>query len=235
MVRAASAYVLSRFPEHAPQFGPSIRSAAEIEPVSLARAGMLWCLGSLRDGSQENLTLLDASLGSADLRQAVAAASALYRIKGSLWPSTLPLYQQLAAATWFAEGFLAGVPWGFAAADPMEEVTAELDPDPAGATRSLLGLMSQADDLGSAYSSIMHDLLAMNFPDGNWRKCARLTDIQQEVIRRLVETPAVWEDSPGTFFFLFPDCRSNLSKLSRSDVQKARESMQESLRRAGRH
>jgi hypothetical protein len=107
MVRAAAAFVLSRFPEQVSILGPNIIAAARRETNALAKAALLWCIGKIRDHSSEAWSLLSVALReSADPRQAFAAAVAMFSIKGELQPEALSLYRQMAAATWFAQSYL---------------------------------------------------------------------------------------------------------------------------------
>src|SRR5262245_38197219 len=59
MVRAGAAHVLSRFPECVSELGPLLRQAARAEVDPLGLAGMLWCLGALKDASPEAVAILD--------------------------------------------------------------------------------------------------------------------------------------------------------------------------------
>jgi hypothetical protein len=54
---------------------------------------------------------------------------------------------------------------------------------------------TQAKEQSYVYTAIAHDLLQLNFPEGNWRKYTQLTNTQKEVLRRLVETDAAWKDT----------------------------------------
>ena len=235
MVRAGAAHVLSRFPEHSAEFGPLIRQTAVDEAQPLARAGMLWCLGALHDLSPETAALLDGVVREAtDLRQAYAAAIALYRIRGEPDRAALPAYREMAAATWFAEAFLAGVPWDFSGDVPLEPLFAEVEPDPAGATRTLVVFLKQANAQSDpyTYTAVVHDLLQLNFSGGNWRECTELTNTQKEVLCRLVESDAVWNDTKR-LWFLIPDGASRISQLTPSDIQAARDEMRLILGRSG--
>ena len=196
MVRAGAAYVLSRFPEHVADFAPFVRQAAQHERAPLARAGMLWCLGCLRDASPETAAMLDAIVRCPDPRQAFAAATALHRIAGQPPPAAAQLYRQLAAATWFAEEFLTGVPWDFNADPPVEELIEDVEPDAPAATKMLLDFLSCASDESEVYSSVMHDLVELNFPQGKWWLRRQLTDVQKQVLSCLADTQAVWSDTP---------------------------------------
>jgi hypothetical protein len=227
MVRAGAAHALSQFPEHAAEFGAFIRQAATDEIQSLALAGMFWCLGALQDPSPEATILLDGVVReSTDARQAFAAAIALYRIGGEPYGEALPVYRQMAAAAWFAEAFLAGVPWDFSGEVPLDALFAEVEPDPAGATRTMLMFLSQSNGQSEAYSyaAIVHDLLQLNFRGGNWRECAQPTKTQEEVLRRLVETGAAWNDVKR-LWFLIPNGATRISQLTPSDIRGAREEM----------
>jgi hypothetical protein len=233
MVRAGAAHVLSRFPEHAAEFGPLIRQTAKDEIEPLALAGMLWCLGALRDLAPEATALLDAVVReSTDPRQAFAAAIALYRIRGEPYSAAVPMYRQLAAATWFAEAFLTGVPWDWSAEVPIESSLADFEPDPVAATRTLMILLSET--YGQChpytYTTIVHDLLQLNFSGGKWRECTQLTNTQKEILRRLVQTNAAWKDAKR-LWFLIPDGATRISELTPPDIQQARDEMQSILGR----
>lgn len=109
MVRASALYVLSR---------PAIADAETLkvaleatrrEGDRLARAAMLWALGSFGDKGRPVLDLLEAEAqGAGDPRIRVGAALALYQLLGSYPPGAREICALMAAATWFAEAFLAG-------------------------------------------------------------------------------------------------------------------------------
>jgi hypothetical protein len=231
MVRAGAAHVLSQFPEQLSELGFVLRLAVKEEKHPLVLAGMLWCLGALRDDSPEAFAILDTAVrGSADPRQTFAASIALYRISGELHSAALPVYRQLAAATWFAESFLAGVPWDFSAEVPIEELLATVEPDPAGATRTLLMLLNQAHAQEDSYPAVVHDLLQLNFTEGNWRECGQLTSTQKEVLRCVVETEDAWKDT-RRLWFLIQDGARRISGLTPSDIQNVRDEMRALLGR----
>jgi hypothetical protein len=234
MVRAGSAYVLSRFPEHVTAFGPLLRQAAKREDDPHALAGVLWCLGAAGDDSPEAYSLLEAAVGaSSDVRQSFAAAIALYRITGKLEGPALPIYRQMAAATWFKDSYLVGVPWDVSIDLDMQEVLAEVKPDPLGATQTLLRLLRQgvAQYNASQLAGVAHDLLELNFPEGNWRVCGPLTDAQVEVLRCVVETDAAWQ-ATNHLFFLVPREAVKI-KVARTDIERARDEMRSVLSRFG--
>jgi hypothetical protein len=231
MVRAGAAHVLSQFPEQLSELGFALRQAVKEEEHPLVLAGMLWCLGALHDDSPEAFTILDTAVrGSADPRQTFAASIALYRISGEPHSAALPMYRQMAAATWFAEGFLAGVPWDFSAEVPLEELLATVEPDPTGATRTLLMLLNQARAQEDFYPAVLHDLLQLNFTEGNWRECTQPTNTQQEVLRRVVEAEDAWKDTKR-LWFLIQDGARRISRLTPSDMQNVRDEMRSILGR----
>jgi len=224
MVRAGAAYVMSRFPEHVLRLGPLLRQAAENEPDPLAHAGMRWCLGAIGDNSPESLVLLDTALESADPRQTFAAAIASYRVRGELHSSAMSVCRQMAAATWFAEAFLVGVPWDFSGEVSLEDLLSEIEPDPVAATRMLLTSLKEIDRQPDVYSAIAHDLLQLNFAEGNWRECRRPTSAQKEILQRLIETDAVWKDAKQ-LWFLIPGGAKVISQVGDSDIQRVRDKM----------
>ena len=226
MVRVGAAHVISQFPEQVSRFGVFLRLATKDERDELAQAGMIWCLGAVRDTSPEAQILLNRALASADPRQAFAAAVAWYRVRGELCEPALSICRQMAAATWFAEAFLAGVPWDFSAESAIEAPLAEIEPNAEAATRSLLTVLKHAGKQSEVYPSIVHDLLQLNFAAGNWRECARLTETQTEVLRSLVETKAAWQDAKR-LWFLAPDGAGGkrISEITASDIQKVRDEM----------
>ena len=189
---------------------------------------MLWCLGALRDPSPEASALLDAAVReSTDSRQAFAAAIALYQIRGEPYNAALPLYRQLAAATWFAESFLVGLPWDFSSELRREPLFTEVEPDPAAATRTLLLFLSKSNLQcdSHTYAAIVHDLLELNFSEGKWRECKQLTNTQEDVLRRLVDTETVWKD-PQQLWYLMPELPEHISQaLTPSDIQSVRNEM----------
>ncbi len=194
---------------------------------------MLWCLGSLRDPAPEATALLDAVVGmSTDPRQAFAAAIALYRIKGEPYTAAIPMYRQMAAARWFTEAFLMGVPWDFSGEVPLKRLLADVEPDAVGATRTLVRLLNQANGQCDSYTytAIVHDLLQLNFSGGNWRECTQLTNIQEDVLRRIVVTDAAWNDTKR-LWFLIPDGARRISELTPSDIQNVRDEMRSILDR----
>lgn len=198
---------------------------------------MLWSLGALGDSSSSVIALLDeAANDSDDPRQAFAAAIALYRISGKPHVGALHLYRQLAAATWFAEAFLAGVPWDFSAEVHvlMESLGAEFEPDPLGATQTLLACLTYtaANDEPFPLTEIVHDLLELNFPGGKWRECKQLTNCQAEILRRLVETDAAWSDTKRLWFLIADRTRSIL-ELEPSEIDDVRIEMRSILGRRG--
>jgi hypothetical protein len=238
MVRAGAAHVMSRFPECAAEFGSLIIRAAQVEVHPLARAGMFWTIGVIRDSSPSAITLLDeAVISSVDPRQAFAAAIALYRITGEPYHKALHLYSQLAAATWFAEEFLAGVPWDFSAEvhRDLEVLIAHVKPDPVGATQTLMTCLNRLQDQDNTYPSmaIVHDLLELNFPGGNWREGNLLSNPQAEILQHLVETDAAWSDTKRLWFLLADRTRSIL-ELKPSDMEEVRIEMRTILDRHGK-
>jgi hypothetical protein len=194
---------------------------------------MLWCVGAIRDSSPEAEEMLNGAVReSADPRPALAAAIAIYRIKGQLDAKAHPLYRQLAAARWFADSFLAGVPWDLSTEVEWDDLLANAEPDPVEATRLLLRVLEKkAEGAGHGYTSIVHDLLTMNFEGGNWRQCTQLTSTQAEVLRRLVETDSAWSDTKR-LWFLMPEGFKGLSQIGESDVRKVRDDMRSVLNRA---
>jgi hypothetical protein len=232
MVRAGAAYVLSRFPEHASELGPRLRETTKDEQESLARAGMLWCLGDLQDDTPEAAALLTSAIRDCtDPRQSFAAAVALYQITGQPSSDAASLYRQLAAAKWVADGFLAGVPWDWSLREAVEPLLAEIKPDPTGATRTLLTLLSQSDAPYYAYPDIVHDLLELNFAGGNWRDSTQLTEIQRDVLHRIVETDAAWKDTKR-LWFLVRGRAKRITDTTPVDIERARDDMRDVL--AGR-
>jgi hypothetical protein len=232
MVRAGAAYVMSRFPEHVSHFGPLIRQAVREESQSLARAAMLWCLGAIRDVSPDAQAMLDvAAREDADPRQAFAASIALYCIKGQPHAAHLPIYRQMSAARWFVDDYLTGVPWDFSNEASLEALLANVEPDPIGATRALLIVLEKAERNSDVYSSVVRDLLYLNFDKGNWRQCKQLTVTQVEVLRRLVRSDA-WLKDTKRLWFLVPDGAKRTSQLEPSDIQNARKSMESVLDRS---
>ena len=231
-VRAAAAYVLSHFPELVSELGPMVRQAATAERNSLAKAGMLWCLGYARDGSPDTGNILDLAVHqSVDLRQAFAAAIALSQIRPRSDGTAHSLCRQLAAASWFAEVFLDGLPWHFSGDIPVEPLLADIEPDAAGATQSLMRLLMQRNEEAFVYHAIVHDLLQLNFTDGKWREATVLTSTQKDVLRQIVEADLVWNDTRN-LWFLIPDGAKRISNLTSSDTQKARKEMSAVLKRA---
>lgn len=225
LVRAGAAYVLSRFPEHSSEFGPFLRRALQAELDPLARAGMLWCLGPLRDTSAEATSILSKAMDEApDPREGFAAAIALYRITGKRYGRAHALFRQLAAATWFAESFLNGVPWDFTAEVRLDEVLDGVEPDATETSRMLLSILDQVRLQRTVDVAITHDLLELNFPGGNWRNCKQLSPAQREVLCRLIEAEAVWED-PRRLWFLVPNGAQNISELTTSDLHFVRDEM----------
>ena len=225
MVRAGVAYVLSRFPEHFPELGPPIRRAVKAERDPLAAAGMLWCLGFAGDNSSEAQTLLHlVPKNFADPRPAFAAAIALYRIGVRPDEAALLIARQLTAATWFAEACLIGVPWDFSGEISLESIFTDLEPEPIGATRTLMLLLKQANLDNYVYCAIVHDLLHLNFAGGHWREIKELTNTQKEILRRIVETDAAWNNA-RKLWFLVPDGAKKILKLTHSDLERVRNEM----------
>lgn len=74
----------------------------------------------------------------------------------------------------------------------------------------------------------MHDLLEINFPEGNWRQRQELSAVRRLVLHRLVETDAVWQDTQG-LWFLFPGGANRLSDIAPSDIDNARREMRRLL------
>jgi hypothetical protein len=231
MIRAGAAHVLSRFPEQVLEIGPLLRQAATKENDPLGRAALLWCLGALQDPSPEAITLLNSAvLESNDPRQDFAAAIALYRITGKVFDGALPICRQMAAAPWYAEGLLSGVPWDFSGEFSSEPLLAGVEPDPVTATRMLLSFLCEAKAELPVDVAITHDLLQLNFTGGEWRKCRKLTAIQHEVLSCLVETDAAWRDT-HRLWFLVPDGATRISQLTQSDIEKVRAEMRSILDR----
>lgn len=228
LIRAAAAWVLTRFPERCSEFGPSIRLACANESHSLARAGLLWCLGAIGDDSTEANLLLTGALDYADPRQRFAAAVALFRIAGELNHEASSVYRPMTAAKWFAESFLVGVPWDWAAEVDFEEMLADVEPDPVGATRTLLEMLDQTRNDRFVYASIVHDLLEINFIEGNWRQRQELSAVQRLVLQRLVETDAIWQDTQR-LWFLVPGGINRLSEIAPADIENARREMRRFL------
>ena len=223
MVRAGAVYILSRFREHLSRFGPLITQAILDESDGHSRAGMLWCLGDLRDDSPQSLAILEAAVEQTlDLRQAFAAAVALFRINPAINDATHSLLRQLTAATWFAGSFLSGVPWDFSGAvgGNISEFLKDISPDPSKASKMLLLLLKQ----GNGDNGIVHDLIKLNFPEENWREYINLTSIQRDVLKQIVETDEVWIEAKR-LWWLVPDGAKKISKLTSLDVQKVREEM----------
>jgi len=232
MVRAAAGYVLSRFPERGKEFEPLLRRAIAGEDDPLALAALLWCLGAIGNASPEAEAMLVSALReSVDPRQAFAAAVALYRPNGARHPVALPIYRQMAAAEWFAESFMVGVPWDFSADAPSEQMVAEVEPDPIGATQTLLLLMANPATHPDAFVSIVHDLIALNFEKGEWRRYKALTSTQAAVLRSLVETDAAWRDTKR-LWFLVPDGARRISQIKAADIQSVRLAMRSTLAQA---
>jgi len=228
MVRAGAAYVVSRFPEHVLRFGPFLRQAAKSESDPLAQAGMLWCLGAIRDNAPEALVLLETAMESADARQRFAAGIAWYRITGEFNSGAMSVYRQMATATRFGDAFLAGVPWDFSGEVPLEPLLAEIEPDPVAATQTLLTVLKLANAQHDVYPAIVHDLLQLNFVGGNWRECRQLASAQKEVLQSLVETDAAWTDVKR-LWFLIPDGARLISQITASDIQIVRDKMRSIL------
>jgi hypothetical protein len=226
MVRVGAAHVISQFPEQVSIFGAFLRLAAKDERDELAQAGMVWCLGAVGDTSPEAQALLNLALASADPRQAFAAAVAWYRVRGELCEAAFRICRQMAAATWFANAFLAGVPWDFTGESVIEPLLAKIEPNAKAATRSLLTVLKHAGEQSEVYPSIVHDLLQLNFAAGNWRECARLTRTQNEILRSLVETETAWQDAKR-LWFLVPNgaVEMRISEITVSDIEKVRNEM----------
>jgi hypothetical protein len=233
MVRAGAAYVLSQFPERAGTNGALLRHAVAEETNTLVLAALIWCLGAIRDGSPETRGILELAIRGADPRQAFAAAVAMFRVDGERHAAALPIYRQMAAAKWIAEGILVGVPWDALRDFHPEELLAGVEPDPIGATRALLVMAKEAEESPDLGPAIVHDLLDLNFECGDWRKCARLTETQATVLRCLVETDGLWA-TVSQLWFLIPGGARKLSEIKASDIQNVREEMRLALVRAGR-
>jgi hypothetical protein len=232
MVRAGAAYVLSRFPEHAKEFGPLLRNATSGENNSLTLAALLWCLGAIRDASPEAECILEAAIESfTDPRQAFAATIALYRIRGELGAAALPICRMMASAKWFAEVFLVPVPWDFSAEFHPENLLDGVEPDSAGATRMLLAFLRNPDAATDSLALVVHDLIELNFGGREWRRCAQLTSTQAAVLRGLIETDAAWQDTKR-LWFLIPGGIRRASTIQPADIKDARDTMRSVLDRA---
>ncbi|MDB5345619.1 MAG: hypothetical protein JWP89_3996 [Schlesneria sp.] len=225
LVRVGAGYIMSRFPEQLARFGPVIRQAIQTEQRSLVQSALILCLGALRDSSPETIALMDRAVHyTTNPRQAFAAALALYRIQGEYYPAAVPLYRQLAAAKWAAESFLGEIPWDIESGVQIQTIATELEPDPVGATQTLLTLLKQSEADNDPCTAIVHDLLELNFPEGKWRKYKRLTATQTEILRRLVESHQAWQN-PKRLWFLVPNGAKKLSDITADDLQAVRNEM----------
>jgi len=108
IVRAAAFHVLSR---------PAVGGAAALEAAireadPLARAAMFADLASFGDRGPAVLASLEAEVrGARDHRVRFAAALSLHRLSGPLPEAAHAICRAMAAAPWFAEAFLSGLPW----------------------------------------------------------------------------------------------------------------------------
>jgi hypothetical protein len=230
MVRAGAAYVLSRFPEAKAEFGPAVIHAAAFEIEDLPRAGMLWCIGAMGDESPEAISLLETVLHkNSDPRQTFAAAIALHQVTEQIDRAVGPVFRCMAAANWFADGFLSGVPWDCSIGAELDEYLAEFEPDTLGATAMLLRLLSEPAVGAYTMTLIVHDLLQMNFVDGDWRSaCSGWNETQRNVVRRVIATDTAWIDAKR-LWFLVPDGAKRISSLMDDEICSVRNEMAAAL------
>lgn len=230
MVRVAAAHVLTRFPQSWTEIEPLLRCVLRAEANVLARAGMIWSIGTGRNDSPTIRSLLEDVIRERfDHRLVLAAAVALHlltneRPEGADW-----IYGCMVAARWYAEAFLVGVPWDFSGEVQLDELLSDVQPDPEGATRMLLQALLDPEVSEYSHTAVVHDLLHLNFPNGNWReKHAEWSAKQREVMRGIVSTDAVWRDSKH-LWFLVPDGAKRISSLTAKDLAAVRIDMATAL------
>jgi hypothetical protein len=229
MVRAGAVHALCEFSECARELSPALVNAVKKETDALATAGMLWCLGTLGGNSKEVRELLDRTLRTADdPRRSFAAAIALHRMTGRRPRAAEPIYSAMRAATWFLEEFLNGVPWHFRDEADLAGLVSKVAPDGARGTEMLLQVLSDPTTHWRVVASVVHDLLDINFPDGDWRTGSTLTQTQRCVIECLVNSDSAWLDA-RRLWFLIPNGAMKLSKLSAKDVNAVRKEMRAKL------
>jgi hypothetical protein len=233
MVRAAAVHVLSCFPEDVGEFGPIVVRATRQEQAALARAAMLWCIGFMRDGSSPATELLEETLHhSTDPRQVFAAATALHQLSGKRPESAEAICGCMKAARWFAESFLSGVPWEYSAELNLDDLFSGIEASPLLATQMLLRVLREPDVDAYALTLVVHDLLYINFIEGDWQRQGAWTALQRELIRALVTTDAAWLDTTH-LWFLVPNGAKRLSQLVPSDLRAVRDEMSAALVRHG--
>lgn len=229
LVRAGAAFVLSRFPELGPRFAPLIREAFHAETDTLAAAGMLWCLAAIRDESAQARDLMTIALkDSSDLRLEFAAAAAMLELTNRFEPEAMPVYRKMAATVYLTSTYLDGIPWDYEMG--LEETLLPIEPDTEGATDSMLNLMVNGVFSGRVGSSIIHDLLALNFENGNWREAIHLNFNQLRVIKDIVECDAAWADTSG-LWFLTRKRGPDYAKATSRDILEIRDEMKAIVKR----
>jgi hypothetical protein len=161
---------------------------------------------------------------SDDPRQQFAAATALFRLSGKHRSAVLPIYRRMAATTSYTAAYLADLPFQEWHEPSDGRMLSGLEPDPDGATTTLLAALAHGQRSARVYGSIVHDLLTLNFHDRDWRAASTLTDAQFQILRRIVNTDDVWKD-PAGLWFLLPRGAKRLTELATADTHRIREEM----------
>ena len=127
-VRAGAAHVLGSFPERASSYSAPLREAILHESNDLMRAGMLLCLGSLRDSSENSIQLLEQKFrSSAQRTEQTAAAIAIAWIRGAKAPDhVISFLEDATQSDWFNKCFY-GLPWDIYAEIDAEEIMDRLN------------------------------------------------------------------------------------------------------------
>jgi hypothetical protein len=231
MVRAAAFQVLSRPAVADQETVPVALEAARRESDRLARAAMLSALGSFGDKGRPVVDLLEAEVQEArDHRIRFGAALSLCQLLGSCPACAQEVCGAMAAAPWFAESFLSGVPWDFSAALSIESSLEDVTPDLEGAIDMLVEQLRDPELSADVAAAIVHDLLEASFPQGAWRSARPpLTDRQYEVLACVARTERAWADARG-LWFLLPEGSPNVGETTATDLRPVRERMLNVLR-----